>query len=375
MKMNILVVDDDDTLRNELAEWLNREGHNALAVESGTAAVEMAKKRDFNLILTDLKMPGMSGIDVLNSIKELKPGAHMVMITAYGTIDTAVEAMKIGADDYLCKPFEMSQLARVIDNISSEIEFENQIKKIESSERPEPVDPFEVFKSMVDDNGGLCITTQNPGSVMDRYHLESTDILLLSEDEDCSQCVHPKNLYDMKLHIGGFFLEHARGAVIFDGIEMLLDQHSWDVVKKFMCEITSNAFREGTKLIITVKPGTVDEGIMSQLKHMISNPYTQMVSESLTSPIRRNTLKYLSSLGPSSFSDILKELDIRDAPKLSFHLKKLVNNEILQKDEKKRYSLTKRGKSVSEFLAMMERETEGDMQNNVMLICNASDIS
>ena len=156
--------------------------------------------------------------------------------------------------------------------------------------------------------------------------------------------------------------------MIFDGIEMLLSKHSWDAVKRFVAEITADAFRKGSKLIITVKPGTVDEDIVYQLRQMINNPYTQMISESLTSPIRRNTLRFITRSGPSSFSDILNELEIKDAPKLSFHLKKLVTNRILEKDHEKRYSLTDRGRSVSDFLAMMESETISDIMNNVLLI-------
>ena len=130
MSMKILIVDDDKVLRNELAEYLTREGHEVQSVDSGKEALKMVRKKDYKLLFTDLKMPGMNGIDVLREVKKLRPNIHMVKITGYGTIDSAVEAMKIGADDYIRKPFEMDQLCSIIDDISKSFEFEKRFDEV-----------------------------------------------------------------------------------------------------------------------------------------------------------------------------------------------------------------------------------------------------
>lgn len=370
MSMNILVVDDDELLRNELSEWLTREGYDATSTGSGETAVDMVKTQDFNLILTDLKMPGMNGLDVLKAVKKIRPSVHMIMITAYGTIDTAVEAMKIGADDYICKPFEMDQMRSVIENMISEIEFEKRVKRMEKAEEPGKRDPFELFKSLVKDDEGMCITVQEPETIKERYDLKNLTIFQLTSKEGDS-FIHPKNVYDLKLLINGFFSEHPAGVVLFDGLEIIIEHHSWDVARKFISDVLKDTPLEPSRLIISIKAEHIEDRILTALKRLIASPYTQLISESLSSPIRRDTVKFLSFQDSSSFSGILNELDIKDAPKLSFHLKRLVNDRILTKDAKKIYSLTDRGKSVAHFLVLLERESMGDVQNNILLISSS----
>lgn len=104
-KYKILVVDDELSLRDSLKEWLEEEGFTTGMAESGNQALEMLAKEDYQLMLTDIKMPGMDGVELLNRAKKNYPDLGVVMMTAYATIDTAVDAMKIGAHDYLIKPF------------------------------------------------------------------------------------------------------------------------------------------------------------------------------------------------------------------------------------------------------------------------------
>lgn len=105
-KYKILVVDDELSLRDSLKEWLEEEGFTTGMAESGQQALDMLAKEDYQLMLTDIKMPGMDGVELLNRAKRNYPDLGVVMMTAYATIDTAVYAMKIGAYDYLIKPFD-----------------------------------------------------------------------------------------------------------------------------------------------------------------------------------------------------------------------------------------------------------------------------
>ncbi len=112
---NILVVDDDVLMRNFLIEALNRNGFRAIAAENGTKAAAILKEQSFDLMITDMKMPGMTGMELLKIAKELAPSMIVIVITAFGTIENAVEAMKEGAFYYLIKPFSLESLLANID--------------------------------------------------------------------------------------------------------------------------------------------------------------------------------------------------------------------------------------------------------------------
>ncbi len=106
----ILVVDDELSLRDSLKEWLEEEGFTTGMAESGQQALEMLAADEYHLMLTDIKMPGMDGVTLLNEAKKNHPELSVVMMTAYATIDTALTAMKTGALDYLVKPFDPDTL-------------------------------------------------------------------------------------------------------------------------------------------------------------------------------------------------------------------------------------------------------------------------
>lgn len=101
----LLIVDDEAVIRDGLKRVLERESFVVDTCSSGYRAIEILQQHEFDLIITDLKMPGMSGIEVLKSVRTLQPHIPVILITGYASIDTAVEAMKNGASDYISKPF------------------------------------------------------------------------------------------------------------------------------------------------------------------------------------------------------------------------------------------------------------------------------
>ena len=113
----ILVVDDEKIMRESLAGWLQRDGHDVDTAKSGEEALEKLNLTHYDILLLDIKMEGMSGLDVLRHVQENDPDASVIMITAYGSISTAIEAMKNGAADYLLKPFDPTELGVLIDKI------------------------------------------------------------------------------------------------------------------------------------------------------------------------------------------------------------------------------------------------------------------
>jgi len=106
----ILVVDDELIVRDSLKEWLADENFDVDTAESGAMALEKLSQQAFNLMLTDIKMPGMNGVELLKKAKEILPDLPVLMMTAFATVETAVDAMKIGARDYLLKPFDPEKM-------------------------------------------------------------------------------------------------------------------------------------------------------------------------------------------------------------------------------------------------------------------------
>ncbi len=117
MSLHILVIDDEEAMRESLAAWLRKEGYSVTLAASGGEGLALLQDTSFDLMLVDMKMPGMDGITVLERALQLRPALPVVMITAYGSVATAVTAMKKGAQDYLLKPFDPEQMLLVVEKI------------------------------------------------------------------------------------------------------------------------------------------------------------------------------------------------------------------------------------------------------------------
>ncbi len=112
----ILIVDDELSVRSSLEEWFQEDGFNVVTAESGEIALKKMHAGPFDLILLDIKMPGMDGITLQKKIIEIDPQAIIIIITAYASVDTAVEALKTGAFDYVTKPFDPENLSNLVNN-------------------------------------------------------------------------------------------------------------------------------------------------------------------------------------------------------------------------------------------------------------------
>ncbi len=115
----LLIVDDELIIRESLSAWLARDGYDVMTASSGEEALEVIKNHQRDILLVDIKMDGISGMDVLKHVKEHYPDIDVVMITAFGSIPSTVEAMKAGAYDYLLKPFDPDELGILIQKLVS----------------------------------------------------------------------------------------------------------------------------------------------------------------------------------------------------------------------------------------------------------------
>jgi DNA-binding NtrC family response regulator len=132
----VLVVDDEIDVVSTLQSYLSEKGYKTLGCTSGKSAIESLMKYDFDILLIDLSMPEMNGIEVMQSALEMDPHLIGIIITGKGTIQSAIEAMKAGAFDYLLKPFEFETLSPILDRAM-------QVRELKKSE--------ERYRSLVDE--------------------------------------------------------------------------------------------------------------------------------------------------------------------------------------------------------------------------------
>ena len=115
-EFKILIAEDDEIVRNVISKFLTDEGYPVVSAKDGLGALDLLRLEDIKLVLSDLRMPGADGMEVLRTAIQMNPRIAVVLLTAYGTLDTALEAMKEGAYDYIVKPFVMQQLLLVVRN-------------------------------------------------------------------------------------------------------------------------------------------------------------------------------------------------------------------------------------------------------------------
>ncbi|HPO54934.1 MAG: sigma-54-dependent Fis family transcriptional regulator [Ignavibacteriales bacterium] len=124
--MRIVVIDDEKIKRITMTDALHKAGYNVESFESPIAALAHVEKFGSDLVITDIRMPHLDGFEVLQKVKNISPGTFVVMITGYGTIQSAVEAMKLGAYDYLTKPFSLDHLLLLVSKVKHIMELERE---------------------------------------------------------------------------------------------------------------------------------------------------------------------------------------------------------------------------------------------------------
>jgi DNA-binding NtrC family response regulator len=172
-KISILIVDDEDSVRDSLYNWFIEDGYRVECAEHAKKALSILESDSFDIILADIKMPGMDGLEMLRRIKLLKPDSIVIVMTAFATVDTAVQALKDGAFDYVTKPFDPDDLSHLIRNASKQItlveENENLKKKVVSLENVEDLigtseamkKIFRDIESVAQSNSSVVITGES----------------------------------------------------------------------------------------------------------------------------------------------------------------------------------------------------------------------
>lgn len=163
MKSKIMVVDDELSVRSSLEDILRLEGYDVQAVESGEAALSLLRNDHFDIILLDLKMPGIDGIEVLHVINRLSPNTGVILLTGHGSLESAIEALRLGADDYILKPASSGEiLSSVARSLARQVEIQQRrllldqldlsVKRLKESEGLEPA-TLEDLRTVTLENG------------------------------------------------------------------------------------------------------------------------------------------------------------------------------------------------------------------------------
>jgi len=134
MNKRILVVDDEKNIRLTLEKALSNAGYEVETALNGEDGLEKIKENEYPVILLDMKMPGMDGLEFLKKVNEIKYQTRVVMITGYGNVETAVDTMKLGAVDFLRKPFKPQEILGVVDHVFDRYQLENNGKEANSFE-------------------------------------------------------------------------------------------------------------------------------------------------------------------------------------------------------------------------------------------------
>jgi NADH-quinone oxidoreductase subunit E len=139
----ILVIEDEAIMRDSLRDWLTESGYQVATVENGEEALRTITEQDFGLLILDLRLPGKDGLHVLKEARASRPELKGIIITAYPSLETAVEAMKEGAVDYLAKPVDLNQLEKLIEETLGPVQVEIRPPKIEEAKKAPEV-PAEI---------------------------------------------------------------------------------------------------------------------------------------------------------------------------------------------------------------------------------------
>jgi CheY-like chemotaxis protein len=323
--VRILVVDDDAIFRQELAELLTDDGHAVASVPSVAKALEALEAAEYDLVLSDLKMPRQGGLELLREVRNRWPRTLVVMVTGYATVETALEAMKLGAFDYLRKPFRIEQIREMLRLVGQEREFESPAETFR--------DPAREARALA--AGGrheVLLITEHPIPPEPHLHVEP----LAPND--------PSRITDLT---EAFLAKHPNGAVVLSGVERLLEDHRLEDVVGVLDRLRQDLVGHGP-LRVSFNPRRVPPAAAVALGSAVAAEETHATLEVLANPIRRRAVLRLAD-GAATFGEMMQAAGLDDSPKMSFHVRRLVDAGLAH-HEGEVYRLTTRGEAAARLL-------------------------
>ena len=342
--MRLLIVDDDEVFRGELSDLLSEDGHSVVTAPSVQKALLALEQEDVDVLLTDLRMPRQSGMSLLREVRERWPRLYVVMITGYATVETAVEAMRLGAFDYIQKPFQSERVRRVLLSIQQDQVFRGQIGPVSS--------PGALARQWSQDGSGpvLLLASTPSAHPIPGVTYEPLD---------------PANPYRVQESVRGFVEKHPHGSVVIADVHQLLSGHRLDDIVSLVEQVQGMLGRGG-KLALGLDPQRVPAPSLLALRAVLARASVQSTVEGLSSPIRRSVLRRLSD-GRCSFTELMHAVGLEDSPKLSFHLHRLEEAGLIAHSQEV-YALTDKGRTCLKLLLDLDALGTGNAKESSLLV-------
>lgn len=340
--MRLLVVDDDPVFREELTELLQDDGHQVRAAPSVATGVAALEEEEVDVVFTDLKMPRHGGLELLAEVRRRWPATLTVMVTGFATVETAVEAMKLGAFDYLRKPFRIEQVHRILELAREEEKFQG------NGAAPGAVDA--IVRRWID-REGLAVLQLTARPVRSRPGLE----VLRIEEGSSSKA---------KDAIEAFLGGHEKAGVVMESIDRLFEGSRRSDLLEFVGALRGRMDGRGP-LVVTYDPLRTSEATAQDLRAALVGFRTRAILEVLSNPIRRAVLRR-SGTGRITFTQAMEAAGIDDSPKLSFHLRRMVDEGLLGHSGEE-YRITPKGEESLQLLAAWDAIASADRTANAAI--------
>ncbi len=345
--MRLLVADDDVTVRSELAELLREEGHEVDTATDGLDAMRKLEAGFFDAALLDLKMPRATGLEVLRRVRVARPDTAVIMITGQGTIDAAVEAMKLGATDFVEKPFEIEAIQRTLRGLSEERQARKMLSRSASTN--------DALRSLVEDavrRKALLAVLGASGP-----HLAgAARTLRIAEDPRPPDVFSPAQLYQINVAIEDHLARTEQAVVYMADLGLIERTHGRSDLKAWIRQLSSRCEGRSGTLILVSRDPTLAMEIEAEAGEPWIDAGLQGMLESLANPIRRAIVSYVHAAGPVAYSAILKRNFVDSSSKLSFHLQKLQADALLTKQKDGSYGLTEEGRHAWRVVRALSEE-------------------
>jgi len=329
--MRVLVVDDDAEFRGELARLLIDGAHVAKEVPSAVRAVEALEHEEFDVMFTDLRMGRQSGMQLLTQARERWPRLLVVMLTSKATVETAVQALHLGAFDYLRKPIQPHQVQRVLELVGQQLALIRVGAK--------PMDPGRYAKTLAEE-GGYEVLLISPPPVPP----PAAGVSYIPLD--------PENPYRIQDAVREFVSPRERAAVVLAAIEEVLARHRAEEVSDLLDGIRAVLQGKGP-LAVGYDPDKITATGALAVRSSIMSADAGTTLESLDNPIRRLVLLRLAD-GPCSFMQAMEAAHLDDTSKIAFHLRKLTESGLVTHLARERYLLTARGRGAVKILEQID---------------------
>ncbi len=356
--MKVLVVDDNITYLNQMKKYLSLHSLQVQTVESGKKALELMEEKKYDVVILDLKMPDISGIDVLEWAKKQDISSQFIVITGYGRVDTAVKSMKLGAVDYLQKPFEPEILLKLIQKTSEALP---QVKPVL---KPFPqLNSAQVIKKICKGKNILAVTDQNVADFSQTYSLKPSCHIVLSI-QNSPDTFDAKKIVELQHEIKKFVFTQPQPLVIHGGLSVLLEIHSPAKTQDYLTDLHATIKGADSQLIM-LYDSPREKNFLENLKDLEPSTFMDDVIQIFDHSARCAILHLLACHKSLHYSDFLKQMDIEVSSNLAFHLKRLTALTLIDKHDG-RYTLTDRGKYFADVLFSLEMGKYSDPASKII---------